>query len=370
MLHAVAVDDELRALQRFERIIKQEESITLIGSFTKPQEAMEFIKSHEVDVVFLDIEMPKVSGLELAERIFEEKPGIDVVFITAYDKYALQAFQVHAIGYLLKPVDLEDVKNQTANLMRRRMARKHENVEKKLSIQCLGKFLCFPEGSEHERIHWRTSKAEELFAFLVHSQGNLVSKERIIETLWSEMDEEKASKNLHATCYYIRNVLSEKGFEDVFIRSRGCYQVKLSRLNCDVLEFLSILEAISKGVGSTEILERADWIYKGAYLDDKPYEWSMNMRSWLEHEHEKLLFNLAKAHKKDGNLAKEADILKKIIYLNPLADEAYHLLVDLSFKQGDKASAVLYYKKYEKVLKEELGIHPSEHLVRLMDNLL
>ena len=89
MLKAIAIDDEIIALERFQRIVGQDENITLLASFTKSQDAMSYLQDFEVDVVFLDIEMPRVNGLEFSEQIFEIRPDIDVVFVTAYDKYAL-----------------------------------------------------------------------------------------------------------------------------------------------------------------------------------------------------------------------------------------------------------------------------------------
>jgi two-component system LytT family response regulator len=367
MLRIVAVDDEIKALDRFGRLIKEEENITLIGSFTKPQEALEFIKNQEVDVVFLDIEMPQINGLELSEAIFELKPEIDVVFITAYDKYALEAFQVHAIGYLLKPIDLEDIKKQVANIMKRRLARPKEKKSEKLFVECLGQFSCFLEGNKNEKVKWRTSKAEELFAFLIHYQGKPVSKDKIIDTLWTEMSIEKASKNLHATCYYIRDVLSEKGLEDLFLRSKGSYQIKIEKLQCDLFSFIEAIEDISKGKFTLQRLEEASGLYKGDYFDDKHYGWSANTRFWLEDRHEKLQLKLAEGYIKSNEIGKAKEILNNIIIHNSLADDGYKMSIELCLAQGDKASAVMYYKKYEKILQEELGIIPPDYIKRIIE---
>ncbi len=370
MLRAVAVDDEKKALERFERVIRQEENMTLIGGFTKAEEALDFIESREVDIVFLDIEMPQINGLELSERIFETKPEIDIVFVTAYDKYALQAFQAHAVGYLLKPIELEDIQNQVASMMKKKQARAQAKKSEKMSIECFGHFLCFPQGSENGSIHWRTAKAEELFAFLIHYQGKPVSKEKIIDTLWPEMDIDKASKNLHATCYYIRDTLNTKGYNDMFVRSRGSYQVKTDRLQCDMLEFIEILESSPADESQIQTLEKASLLYKGNYFDDKPYEWAMSKRIWFENEYEKLHLKLAEYYIKDEETGKAADTLNKLIYHNPLADEAYKSLIELSLIREDTTSAVMYYKRYEKILQDELDMSPSGHIRKLVEKLI
>ncbi len=269
MLKAVAVDDEMIAIERFARLLQQAENVSLVGSFARPAEAMDFIQSHDVDVLFLDIEMPGMNGLELAERIFEIKPHIEVVFVTASDKYALRAFQAHAIGYLLKPVDRKEVEKQIAAIMKRRQAMQHQPVMNHFTVQCLGYFLCFPQGPHLEPLHWRTAKAEELFALLLHHQGQPVAREKIIDILWQDMDAAKASHNLYSTIWYIRTTLDNMGYGDMLIRARGSYYIKLDGLQCDAVEFMRSLDCTRTGDNHTDRLEMALSLYKGHYLDDK-----------------------------------------------------------------------------------------------------
>ena len=98
MLRAIAVDDEERALDRFERVMKEETRVHVVGRFTDASEALEFARRNPLDIAFLDIEMPAMNGLDLAEALNRENPSIEVVFITAFDQYALRAFRAHAIG--------------------------------------------------------------------------------------------------------------------------------------------------------------------------------------------------------------------------------------------------------------------------------
>lgn len=104
MFQVIAVDDEQNALNRFERLISQDSRLKLLSTFTKPTEAAEFVKNNQVDIAFLDIEMPGMTGLELAEVLQDYNPYIEIVFVTAYNQYALEAFRAHATGYLLKPL--------------------------------------------------------------------------------------------------------------------------------------------------------------------------------------------------------------------------------------------------------------------------
>ena len=89
MYKVIAVDDEQNALNRFERLIAQDNRLELLRTFTKPADAIDFIKSNQVDIAFLDIEMPEMTGLELAECLMDVNPYLEIVFVTAYNQYAL-----------------------------------------------------------------------------------------------------------------------------------------------------------------------------------------------------------------------------------------------------------------------------------------
>jgi two-component system LytT family response regulator len=102
MIRAYVVDDERLAVQRLTRLLEETGRVTVAGSATDPQEALEALRDADVDVVFFDIQMPETTGLELVERL--DRP-IPVIFTTAYDRYALEAFAVNSIDYLLKPVE-------------------------------------------------------------------------------------------------------------------------------------------------------------------------------------------------------------------------------------------------------------------------
>jgi len=101
-LRAYLVDDESLALKRLTKLLDATGRVDVIGSTTNPRTAVKFLSSQEVDVVFLDIHMPSLSGFELLAQLTEEPL---VVFTTAYDQYALKAFEVNSIDYLLKPID-------------------------------------------------------------------------------------------------------------------------------------------------------------------------------------------------------------------------------------------------------------------------
>jgi DNA-binding LytR/AlgR family response regulator len=100
-LKCIAIDDEPLALELIESYINKVSYLQLKGIFSNPVKAMEFIKQNEIDLLFLDINMPDVIGIDFVKGL---KNPPKVIFITAYENYALQGFEVSAIDYLVKPV--------------------------------------------------------------------------------------------------------------------------------------------------------------------------------------------------------------------------------------------------------------------------
>jgi two-component system, LytTR family, response regulator len=104
MLRAYIVDDERLAVQRLTRLVEATHRVEIAGASTDPEAALEFLNAHPVDVLFLDIQMPGMNGFELIAKLAHDP---FVIFTTAYDEYALNAFAVNSIDYLLKPIEAE-----------------------------------------------------------------------------------------------------------------------------------------------------------------------------------------------------------------------------------------------------------------------
>ena len=103
LLRAIVVDDEPLARGMIEGYVRKTSFLELAGSFSSAPDALEMLRDGEVDVAFLDIQMPDLSGLELSRLV-----STKIVFITAFDKYAVEGFKVGAADYLLKPVSYAD----------------------------------------------------------------------------------------------------------------------------------------------------------------------------------------------------------------------------------------------------------------------
>ncbi len=114
-LRVFLVDDEQLALRRLTRLLEKTERVTVVGSSSDPLEAICRIEATPYDVLFTDIEMPELSGFQMLARI---EPQPLVVFTTAYSNYALQAFEVNSIDYLLKPINEKQLERALSKLDR------------------------------------------------------------------------------------------------------------------------------------------------------------------------------------------------------------------------------------------------------------
>jgi len=115
MIRAYLVDDEQLALERLSRMLEATSRVEILGMSRDPVEAVEALRAELPDLLFLDIQMPGLSGFELLAELSEQPL---VVFTTAYDRYALEAFRVNSIDYLLKPIEPDHLERALAKAER------------------------------------------------------------------------------------------------------------------------------------------------------------------------------------------------------------------------------------------------------------
>jgi two-component system LytT family response regulator len=115
LLRVYIVDDEPLAIKRLARLLRQTRRVEILGSTVNPNEAVEFLSNEAVDAVFLDIQMPGMTGFELLQKLPSEPA---VVFTTAFDRFALDAFDVNSVDYLLKPIEADRLDKALSKLER------------------------------------------------------------------------------------------------------------------------------------------------------------------------------------------------------------------------------------------------------------
>lgn len=285
LIRAVVVDDEKYSLELFKIIAESISDIQICASFENYLEAMEYIQSNRVDVVFLDIEMPEVNGLELSQRILNIKPEANIVFVTAFNKYAVEAFEINAVDYLMKPFTVDRLK-KTVQRLKDRKSTKNNSYDNDIYFKCFGSFNIYKNG---ESIICKNSKAREILAYLLHNEGVPVGWEKIVDAIWPEHDYEKAHANFHSTFYLLRKFLSENNIAHIIEYSRGSYRVQKDKIHCDMYEFKKLLHNYRGKKLDKELYNSIELLFTGGYFEENGYSWAYAKAAELEMNHNKLI---------------------------------------------------------------------------------
>ena len=229
-----AIDDEPKALRVLCRCIEEAEPGAVLRAFDTAVEALDAIRSGGLrpQVVFSDIEMPAISGLEFAVALKTASPDTRVVFVTAFSQYAMEAFRVRAHGYIMKPLTPEDVRTELDELP---MAMKPQ--KNRLRVRCFGSFEVF---WQEEPLKFKRRQTKELLAYLIDRMGVSCTSEELIAVLWDDpgnlKDAKHAIRNLVSD---LRETLKQIGMEEVLIRRGGHIAVREELLDCDYYRMLT-----------------------------------------------------------------------------------------------------------------------------------
>ena len=218
----IAVDDERLALENLAESIEQASYDAQIHRFRYPEDALDFARENHVDVAFLDVEMVGMNGVELAERLKLYHPDINIIFSTGYGHYRDAAFDLHASGYLTKPITTKKVQKELENL------RRPIRDPKRVKIRAFGNFEVYLDGSP---ICFKYSKTKELLAYLVDRKGALCTNGEIIAILFED-------DNGHETYFRslrkdLTDILEAAGCGEILSQQRGRIGIVPERVECD-----------------------------------------------------------------------------------------------------------------------------------------
>lgn len=196
--------------------------------------AIEQIKNNQISIAFLDINMPGKTGLELAREIKRLDPDINIIMVTAYREYALEALRLYVSAYLLKPVDDNELREALANL--RKPVGAVQTDEKKLTVQCFGNFAVF---DGEKAVKFSRQKGKELFAYLVCLKGASANRAEICANIFEEIDEQKSFEHFKKAVQSLKKDLSKHDMEHVIEHRRNSYSVNTNLLDCDYYDYLA-----------------------------------------------------------------------------------------------------------------------------------
>ena len=218
----IAVDDERYALENLVDSIRQASPYAQIHRFRYPEDVLDFAKENYADVAFLDVEMVSMNGVELAERLKLYHPDINIIFSTGYGHYRDAAFDLHASGYLTKPITPEKVKKELENL------RRPVRQPKRVKIRAFGNFEVFLDG---QPISFKYSKTKEMLAYLVDRKGALCTNGEIMAILFE--DDNGHDAYFRSLRKDLTDILESAGCGEVLNQQRGRIGIVQEKVDCD-----------------------------------------------------------------------------------------------------------------------------------------
>ncbi|MBP2002242.1 two-component SAPR family response regulator [Paenibacillus shirakamiensis] len=368
----VLIDDEKAMHLIMKRMLSKIAEVEVVGSFQDTSTAEAFLLNHEVDLIFMDIQMPLESGLDLAKRLREQSRTVKLVFLTSHTEYALAAFEVYAFDYMVKPV----VQERLRQTICRAIAYKPESSYRsedyitpiKLVINCLGRMEI--RSPEHGLLKWKSSKSAELCGYLVLQQGRLVSRARIIEDIFGGMPRKNAEIYLNTTAYQLRKLLESNGLKGSLHSDGQHYALNLDLAQVDIHVFELGCKSLNWDIATIEEAMVLEQLYIGELFGDLAYPWA-----WSEIERVSLLYTsftqrLCQVLLVKGDIQPALRLLMKLTSHNELDEETIQLYMKALAMQRNKEALIRQYQHFTIVLQQEMGVSPSKELNSLYNKLL
>lgn len=238
----LALDDEKIALQGLISSIEKAAPDAEVHGFRLANEAIEFMESNPCDVAFLDIEMKGMTGVQLAERLKSINPSINIIFATGFGSYRDSAFDLHASGYLIKPITVEGVQRELSDL-RYPIAQK-----KRLKVLTFGNFEILCNGKP---LIFKYQKSKEMLAYLIDRKGAMCSTGELMAVLFEDDGDHKAY--YHRLRSDLIDTLESCGCAAAISQQRGLLGVSTDMIDCDYYDYLD---------GKVDLVK----VYHGEYM--------------------------------------------------------------------------------------------------------
>ena len=224
-------------------------------------EALLLARSNDIDIAFLETELPELDGIDLGQYLKELYPRINLIFYSKETDRSFEAFALHASGFIKKPVIEEDVRLEITDLR----YPPDGKDQKRVFAQTFGNFEIFCDGIP---LLFKYSKTKEIVALLVMKRGAQTTNGEIIATLWEDDgDPEKKSSYLSNLRQDLQNTLSKLQLHRIIIKQRGSLAIATDLIECDLYDWL-------------ENKENSRYRYLGEFMNQ--YSWAESMHAELE----------------------------------------------------------------------------------------
>lgn len=353
------VEDEINILKYMEKKLSRYEDFKVEAAFPSAEEALESFEYIKPDVVFLDIEMPRINGIDLARKFLSEKYDVNIIFTTAYEQYAIEAFGVEAIDYLMKPINDDDILrvikrlSKMENMKQQKQEEDNNNKTTKFTlpiISCLGKFQILD--SESKIVKWPTRKAEEVFAYFVLNKGKYISKWSLLDLFWGDMDEERGLNNLYNTIYRIKQTVKKLDSLITIRKVNDSYIMEAEEILSDLDKLNMLMNVKYKNKIIDEMIE-IFFQYTGPLFGNRDYFWSMPTQEQVARTYVKLCREILSYYREKNNFQEAEEVIRHYV-LQHIEDESMMMEWLQILKQWDgyEEKVIEYKAWFNKKLKD------------------
>ena len=232
MVKIVCVDDESIILRQTIEQCRQLSRVDDVIGFQRAESALEWFGDNTADVALLDINLPDMNGIALATRIKEKSPDTAIIFVTGYSEYAVDAFKIHAAGYLMKPVTQETLAAEIDHALSLYGHSIPVTHSAHIAVQTFGNFEIFVD---NKPVKFARSRSKELLAFLVSRRGDQVSRNELHNVLYSDREYDRPmQKQLDVMIRSMRETLVEYGIGEILMMNRGLLSIRPELIDCDM----------------------------------------------------------------------------------------------------------------------------------------
>lgn len=368
-LHTLIVDDEWLALEKMKMLLADQQNPNLcfekVEACIHPSNALELAQHIRFDAAFLDIEMPEINGLELAWQLLQLQPGLPIIFLTAYQEYAVKAFDIHALDYLLKPVHPERLA-VSLDRLHSYMQNKPSNKDTEpasVMLCCLQRLHYHDAKGAIQQFSWKTQKAQELFAYLLYNKNRTIHKQSLMDLLWPSYDTKRATAQLHTAIYHIRKTIERAGLDLKLEYKDEGYRVVVGELTFDFEEWERQVRSLPQ-VDEKSLEQHLDTLqaYTGNFLEEHHYPWAESEWERLRLLWLKLAEDIAEYYMGQEHYTEALILNRKIIERFPISEEGYfrHMQIHALLHQPQEVKK--YYNQLERMCQNEFEDLPSEDI--------
>ena len=257
----ICADDEPLILEMTGQMCREIPGVDEVKTFPGASELLAYLENESADIAILDIDMPEMNGLTLAAKIKERRPDTAIIFLTGYAQYAVDAFKLHASGYLMKPTTKEQLEEE----IRFALSDKKPPETAHIVVHTFGAFDVFVDGNA---VSFGRSKAKELMACLVDRQGASVTRAEAFATLWEDEFYDRAmQKQMDVVVRALKQSLKDAGISDFLEIQSGAMRIRPEMCSCDLYRFF---DGDMNAVNS----------YRGEYMS--AYSWASLTEAYID----------------------------------------------------------------------------------------